>query len=145
MGNTNCTIVLLKHIRTNSHDYGVEKMEKSKKLPRWLILYGWLNALATLGFGIMFYMNSNPTISGDLSWFAGGRNLAIFVVWLFALLRKDPKLLFAAFLLRFVVDLGDMTNSLLAGDFMAGLTFLPLFTIPQAIAVWTLWKMIKDE
>ena len=120
-------------------------MKESSTLPRWLIYYGWFNAIATLGFGIMFYVNSNPTVAGDLSWFAGGRNIAIFVVWLFALLRKDPKLLFAAFLLRFVVDLGDMANSFLAGDVMAGAFFLPLFTIPQAISVWTLWKIIKDE
>ena len=126
-------------------DFREKIMTESKALPKWIIYYGWFNAIATLGFGIMFYMNSNPTVSGDLSWFAGGRNIAIFVVWLFALLRKEPKLLFAGFLLRFIVDLGDMSNSFLAGDIFAGLTFLPLFTIPQAIAVWTLWKLTKDD
>ena len=120
-------------------------MKETKSLPQWLIYYGWLNAIATFGFGVMFYVNSNPTISGDLSWFAGGRNLAIFVLWLIALLRKDARLIFAGFLLRFIVDFGDMLNSLLAGEFLATAAFLPFFTIPQAIAVWTLWQMIKDD
>ncbi len=120
-------------------------MNTSTSIPKWIIYYGWFNAVATLGFGIMFYMNSNPTVSGDLSWFAGGRNIAIFAVWLVALLRKDTHLLFAGFLLRFVVDFGDMLNSFLASELIAGLTFIPLFTIPQALAVWTLWKMINTN
>lgn len=122
-----------------------DKMSGTKPIPKWIIYCGWFNAIATLGFGIMFYVNSNPTIANDLSWFAGGRNLAIFVVWLFALIKRDPKLLFVGFLLRFVVDLGDMANSFIAGDLIAGLSFLPLFTIPQAVSVWTLWQMIKDK
>lgn len=120
-------------------------MATTKSIPKWLIYYGWFNAIATLAFGIMFYVNSNPTVSGDLSWFAGGRNIAIFAVWMVALLRKDVRLMFAAFLLRFVVDFGDMLNSVLAGEFVAAAVFWPLFTIPQAIAVWTLWKMFKDD
>ncbi len=120
-------------------------MNESNSIPKWVIYYGILNALATIGFGIMFYVNSNPTVSGDLSWFAGGRNLAIFVVFVIALLRMDTKLLFAGFVLRFVVDLGDMANSFLAGDIGAGLTFIPLFTIPQAICVWILWKKFTSE
>ncbi len=120
-------------------------MNKLNSIPRWIYYYGIFNALATLGFGIMFYINSNPTIQNDLSWFAGGRNIAIFVVFLIALLRRDKTLLFAGFVLRFVVDLGDMLNSYLAGEFFAGLTFLPLFTIPQAICVWILWKMITRD
>lgn len=120
-------------------------MSESKSIPRWVFYYGILNAIATLGFGAMFYMNSNPTVSGDLSWFAGGRNLAIFVVFLIALIRMDNRLLLAGFVLRFVVDLGDMANSFLAGDIGAGLTFIPLFTIPQAVCVWILWKMMVEE
>lgn len=120
-------------------------MTKSQSIPRWVFYYGIFNALATLGFGIMFYINSNPTVQNDLSWFAGGRNIAIFVVFLIALLRRDKTLLFAGFVLRFVVDFGDMLNSYLAGEFLAGLTFLPLFTIPQAICVWILWRMITKE
>ena len=120
-------------------------MGESKSIPKWVVYYGILNALATIGFGIMFYVNSNPTVSGDLSWFAGGRNLAIFIVFLIALIKMDNKLLLAGFVLRFVVDLGDMANSFLAGDIIAGLTFLPLFTIPQAICVWILWKIANAE
>ena len=120
-------------------------MSESNSIPRWIFYYGILNALATLGFGIMFYVNSNPTVSGDLSWFAGGRNLAIFAVFVVALLCMDPKLLFAGFLLRFIVDFGDMLNSFLAGEIVAGLSFIPLFTIPQAICVWLLWKLMTGE
>lgn len=120
-------------------------MSESKSIPKWVIYYGILNALATLGFGIMFYMSSNPTVQNDLAWFAGGRNIAIFVVFLIALLKMDPRLLFAGFVLRFVVDFGDMINSFLAGEMMAGLTFIPLFTIPQAVCVWILWKMMSEE
>lgn len=120
-------------------------MVETKSIPKWVVYYGILNAIATLGFGVMFYMQSNPTVSGDLAWFAGGRNLAIFVVFLVALIRMDNKLLLAGFMLRFVVDLGDMANSFLAGDIFAGLTFLPLFTIPQAVSVWILWKMMTQE
>ena len=120
-------------------------MGKNNSIPKWVVYYGIFNAIATLGFGIMFYMGSNPTVSGDLSWFAGGRNLAIFVVFLIALIRMDNKLLLAGFVLRLVVDLGDMANSFLAGDIFAGLTFLPLFTIPQAVSVWILWKMMVAE
>lgn len=115
------------------------------KIPRWIIIYGIINALATLGFGIMFYVNSNPTIQNDLSWFAGGRNLAIFAVFVVALLRVDAKLLFAGFLLRFIVDFGDMLNAYLAGEILTGLSFVPLFTIPQAICVWILWKYVTGE
>ena len=120
-------------------------MIDTKSIPKWVVYYGILNAIATLGFGVMFYMQSNPTVASDLAWFAGGRNLAIFVVFLVALIRMDNKLLLAGFLLRFVVDLGDMANSFLAGDIGAGLTFIPLFTIPQAVSVWILWKMMAEE
>lgn len=120
-------------------------MSETKSIPRWIIYYGVINALATLGFGIMFYANSNPTIQNDLSWFAGGRNLAIFVVFVIALIRVDTKLLFAGFVLRFVVDFGDMLNAFLAGEFVAGLSFIPFFTIPQAICVWILWNMMRAE
>ncbi|MEM8863527.1 MAG: hypothetical protein AAGD96_34910 [Chloroflexota bacterium] len=118
---------------------------KDSKIPRWIIYYGVLNALATLGFGIMFYINSNPTIQNDLSWFAGGRNMAIFAVFVVALVRLDVNLLFAGFLLRFIVDFGDMLNSFIAGEIVAGLSFIPLFTIPQAICVWLLWRMMTEK
>ena len=120
-------------------------MNESRTIPRWIIFYGYFQALLVIGFGAMFFINSNPTVVSDPSWFVGGRNVAILAILLLALIRKDAKFLFAAYLLRLIVDLGDMVNTLLAGEFVTALSFIPLVIIPLAYGAWTLWNITKEE
>ncbi|MEM9341261.1 MAG: hypothetical protein AAGA66_21200, partial [Bacteroidota bacterium] len=64
------------------------------KIPGWIIYYGIFQILLVVGFGIMFFINSNPFTANDPSFLAGARNVGILVILLFGLFRRDIKVLF---------------------------------------------------
>lgn len=120
-------------------------MNESKPIPRWILYYGYLLTVATIGFGAMFYINSNPTVANDLSFLVGNRNVATFAILLLGVLRKDVKFLLAGYLLRLIADLGDALNSIFADEIAAAGMIFVIFTIPCAIGAWILWGIAKEN
>ena len=119
-------------------------INKKQPIPSWIIIYGVIQVILVIGFGAMFFVNSNPTVANDPSWFVGSRNLAILAVLLIGLIRRDVKYLFTGYLLRFIVDLGDMFNNLIAGELFSLLIFVPFLLIPLGYGTWTLWQIAED-
>ncbi|MEM8925968.1 MAG: hypothetical protein AAGD35_20885 [Actinomycetota bacterium] len=114
-------------------------MRASDGIPIWILIYGALMALLTLGFGTSFYLDSDPTVSGDPNFFLGNRNVATFAILAIGVVSRRPMVLFAGLLARFVADIGDMINSFAAGEIVAGLSFLPIVILPAGYACWVLW------
>jgi len=119
-------------------------MNETSPIPRWIMIFGYFMAVLGVGFGVMFLLDAHPTELMDPDWYISVRNVAILAVLLIALAKRDVKLLFAAYFLRLIVELGDMTNQFLAEEFLVGLTFAPLVAA-QAYGAWTLWKIANDE
>lgn len=120
-------------------------MTESKPIPRWILYYGYLLTVATIGFGAMFYINSNPTVAQDLGFLVGNRNLATFAILLLGVLTKDAKFLLSGYLLRLIADLGDALNSIFANEMTGALMIFVIFTIPCAIGAWMLWGIAKEN
>ncbi|MEM7273743.1 MAG: hypothetical protein AAF547_11735 [Actinomycetota bacterium] len=112
----------------------------ARQIPIWIVIYAALMALLTLGFGSTFYLDSDPTVSGDLNWYLGNRNLATLVLLVIGIVTRHPMLLFAGLLARLIADLGDMVGSFIAGDIAAGLSFIPIIVLPAGYACWVLWS-----
>ncbi len=113
----------------------------NNKIPNWIIYYGIFQILLVVSFGIMFFMNSNPFTANDPSFLAGARNVGILAVLLLGLFRKDAKILFCAYLLRLIVDSGDMISNFLGGETWAAVSFLPLTIIPLFLGTRKLWEI----
>lgn len=115
------------------------------KIPKWIIYYGIFQILLVVGFGIMFFINSNPFTANDPSFLAGVRNVGILVILLLGLIKRDAKILFCAYLIRFIVDFGDMISNFLGGEIWSAISFIPLTLIPLAIGTKKLWKIRKEN
>jgi hypothetical protein len=111
------------------------------QIPRWIMIYGTIQVLLVIGFGAMFFMNADITAYSDPSWFVGVRNVAILVILLLGIWRKDVTILFIGFLARFIIDTGDATNSLLSGELMNLVVFIPFLIIPLGYGSWVLWQL----
>ncbi|MEM1119126.1 MAG: hypothetical protein AAGJ18_01675 [Bacteroidota bacterium] len=115
----------------------------STVIPKWIIYYGLFQILLIVGFGGMFFVNAEVFTANDPSFLAGVRNVGILTILVLGLVRKDAKILFCAYLLRFIVDSGDMISNFLGGETMAALSFLPMTIIPLFLGTRTLWKISK--
>lgn len=80
-----------------------------------------------------------------ITFFYATRNMGIFALGLFALFKRDGKMLFSLLLLRFVVELLDMIFTLkfgIGGFNAAAVTIVwtVVFLIPEFAAAYTLYK-----
>ena len=113
------------------------------KIPNWILYYGIFQILLVVGFGIMFFVNSYPSVANDPSFLAGARNVGILAILLLGLFRKDAKILFCAYLLKLIVDSGDMISNFLGGETWAAASFIPLTIIPLFLGSKKLWEISK--
>lgn len=114
---------------------------ESTKIPKWIIYYGIFQVLLVVGFGIMFFVNSNPFTANDPSFLAGARNAGILAILLLGLFRKDAAVLFCGYLIRFIADFGDMISNFLGGETIAAISFIPMTLIPLFLGARILWKI----
>lgn len=116
-----------------------------QKIPIWINIYGVVQVILVVGFGAMFFVNSEPFSANDPSWFVGVRNVGILALLLIGLYMQDAKLLFAGYLIRFLVDSGDALNNTLAGEYFNLLVFVPFLIIPLAYGSWVLWRLGQND
>jgi len=76
----------------------------NKNIPRWIMIYGYIQILMVIGFSTLSFTNAHPTEASNLNWYVGARNLAILLIFLIALIREDVKYLFASYFIKFCVD-----------------------------------------
>lgn len=122
------------------------------QIPIWIKLFGGTLAIFGLFLGIMGYFKPYIVISGFAGdtnahnmamWMTSGRNIAMGVVMLTALLTNNPRLIALAFIMRLVTECTDMFATAASG--VMGLptpavyaVYLLLFITPEILAIKTL-------
>ncbi|MER2599909.1 MAG: hypothetical protein ABTQ73_10345 [Caldilineales bacterium] len=129
-------------------------MKTRLAIPRWIMYYAGFLTLLSLSTALMGYFAPqrifmNTGIAFDnaqpITFFYATRNMGIFALGLFALFKRDGKMLFSLLLLRFVVELLDMIFTLKfgIGGFNAAavaIVWTVVFLIPEFAAAYTLYK-----
>ncbi len=122
-------------------------------IPKWIIIYLWFLTIMTIVFTLIGYLmpdiysvtwqNSEDT-SGTLNLYIS-RNIAIIVVYLFALYNQKLRVFKAVFVLRGVIDLLDFFQDAINGNLLAMLIPLILFLIDiyTLVKLYSLKKSIK--
>lgn len=122
-------------------------------IPRWILYYAAFLTLLSLSTALIGYFAPqrifmNTGIAFDnaqpITFFYATRNMGIFVLGLFALLKRDGKMLFSLLLLRFVVELLDMIFTLKFGiggfnPAVVSVVWTILFLVPEFAAAYTLY------
>lgn len=75
----------------------------------------------------------------------GVRNVAILVVLVIGLIRQHVMILFCAYLMRCIVDMGDAINNVISGELYTLLVFIPFFIIPLGYGAWVLSKINESQ
>jgi len=126
-------------------------------IPKWIYWYGAIIMVgAPLIFGIMTIMNSNigmvtledgSTI--ETSHFKYGmRNIAAALVTAFALYKRSAAMLLVLFIMRFIIEAGDLLDSILFAEldttsmlsYAAIMVFLAF--VPYTLGIRKLWPMV---
>lgn len=127
-------------------------------IPKWIYWYGAIIMVgAPLIFGIMTIMNPNigmVTLEDgaiiDTALFKYGvRNIAAAVITVFALYKKSASMLLAIFIMRFIVEAGDLLDAVLFANmdttsilsYAAMMVFIAY--IPYTLGIRKLWPMVK--
>lgn len=106
-------------------------------IPKWIIAYLWFVTIMTIVFTIVGYLMpdiysvtwlSPEETSGTLNLYIS-RNIAIVVVYLFALYNRKLRVFKAVFVLRGVIDLMDFSQDAINGNMIAMIVPLALFLI----------------
>ncbi|MEQ9378114.1 MAG: hypothetical protein RIG68_23190 [Imperialibacter sp.] len=126
-------------------------------IPKWIYWYGAIIMVgAPLIFGIMTLMDSNigmvtledgSTIDTGLFKY-GIRNIAAAAITVLALYKRSAAMLLAIFIMRFIVEGGDLLDSILyAGldttsmlSYAAMMVFLAF--VPYTLGIRKLWPMV---
>jgi len=125
------------------------------KIPIWIKILGWFLAIFGLLLGVASYVAPEMVISGistdtapnlQAMGMLGGRNLAMAITLMVALLSKRPGFLMLAFIMRAVTEVSDMFISATTGIMgipTAALiaVYLLLFIIPEILAIRKLRSM----
>ena len=113
-------------------------------VPRWIIIFAYIMAISTAGVTYSFFVEADPSTPINHSWMLAGRALAITLVLLIGAIMKDPKLLFAGFLIRLIADTTDVVGRFIAsnGDLIAIAPYILLLLIVY-IATPILWRKIQ--
>tara|TARA_R110002126_G_scaffold291410_1_gene452200 strand:+ start:2043 stop:2453 length:411 start_codon:yes stop_codon:yes gene_type:complete len=127
-------------------------------IPKWIYWYGAIIMVgAPLIFGIMTIMNPNigmvtledGSIIDTALFKYGVRNIAAAVITAFALYKKFASMLLAIFIMRFIVEAGDLLDSLLfAGlDTTSNLSYAAIMVflafVPYTLGIRKLWPMVR--
>lgn len=129
-------------------------MQTNRSVPRWILYYAAFLTLLSLSTALLGYFAPqnifmNTGIAFDnaqpITFFYATRNVGIFALGLFGLLKRDGKMLFSLLLLRFVVELLDMVFTLKFGiggfpPAAVAVVWTVVFLIPEFAAAYTLYK-----
>ena len=119
------------------------------KIPTWITAFGWALGIFGISMGVACYLAPSlvvhgidaDTISGMHAMGSlGGRNLAMGVTLIVALMSKSPRLLKLAFIMRLVTEVTDMIISAKSG------IYFEAFGIPAAAIVgfWLLCLILPE-
>ena len=109
-------------------------------IPKWIIVYLWFVTIMTIVFTIVGYImpdvyyipgqnfGEGDPWTGPLSLYLS-RNIAIIVIYLFALYDQRHKVLKAVFILRGAIDLIDFLQDAISGNMIAMIIPLAMFLI----------------
>lgn len=127
----------------------------NQKTPTWIKFLAWILALFGLFLGIASYIAPDMVISGittntpaesQAMGMLGGRNLAMAITLIVALLSKRPGFLMLAFIMRLVTEMTDMVITAKTG--IMGLpvaaviaVYILLLIIPEILAIKKLNSM----
>lgn len=127
-------------------------------IPKWIYWYGAIIMVgAPFIFGVMTLMDPNigmVTLEDgskiDTALFKYGvRNIAAALITAFALYKRSASILLAVFIMRFMIEAGDLIDSLLfAGlDTTSNIIYAALMVflayIPYALGIRKLWPMVR--
>lgn len=127
-------------------------------IPKWIYWYGAIIMVgAPLIFGIMTIMDPNigmVTLEDgsviETSHFKYGmRNIAAAVVTAFALYKRSAAMLLIMFIMRFIVEAGDLLDSILFAqmDTTSLISYAAIMVvlayIPYTLGIRKLWPMVR--
>ena len=119
------------------------------KIPTWINFFGWALGIFGLAMGAACYLAPGLVVHGiDVTNTAGihamgslgGRNLAMGVTLILALLSKSPRLLKLAFIMRLVTEVTDLLISAKSGIYLEAFG-VPTFAI---IGFWLLCLILPE-
>jgi len=119
------------------------------KIPTWIKVFGWVLAIFGLFLGVASYVAPDMVISGittdtpaqlQAMGMLGGRNPAMAITLMVALLSKRSGFLMLAFIMRLVTEMTDMVITAKTG--IMGLPaiaviaiYILLFIVPEILAI----------
>jgi hypothetical protein len=119
-------------------------------IPKWIIIYLWILVLLTITFTFTAFLM--PDILINTGKYVGesnvplnlylSRNIAIIVVYLFALFSQRIIVFKAVFILRGVIDLIDLLQDVVYGNIFE-LPFPLILLILDIFALVTLYRIKK--
>lgn len=123
-------------------------MSKSK-IPNWIKVFGWILGVFGIILGIISYVAPDMMVPGMVTdspantqamGMLGGRNIAMGITIIVALLSKKTDLLMLAFIMRFATEIQDMVVSMSTGIMgvpavALGVVYIALFIIPEILAI----------
>lgn len=127
-------------------------------IPKWIYWYGAIIMVgAPLIFGIMTLMGSNIGMATledgsviDTALFKYGvRNIAAAVITIFALYKRSAAMLLAVFIMRFIVEGGDLLDAFLFAEMDStslmsyAAMMVVLAFVPYTLGIRKLWPMVK--
>lgn len=137
-----------------------DKVTKANQdaIPKWIYWYGAIVMVgAPLIFGVMTLMDANigmVTLQDgsiiDTALFKYGiRNIAAAVITVFALYKRSAAMLLAIFIMRFIVEGGDLLDSVLFANldttsilsYAAMMVFIAF--VPYTLGIRKLWPMVR--
>lgn len=114
--------------------------------------------LFALGYGISGYLNADSLVPGfradaganhTLAMMFSARNIAIGIVTLLVAFRGVPESIAAIFIVRFLIELQDLINTIASGNripiSLPALLPVIAFMVIEAIVVVTLFKIIEKR
>lgn len=119
------------------------------KIPTWITAFGWALGIFGLFMGAGCYLFPGLIVNGidadttsgmHAMGSLGGRNLAMGVTMIVALMSKSPRLLKLAFIMRLVTEVTDLFISAKSG------IYLEAFGVPTAVIVgfWLLCLILPE-
>lgn len=127
-------------------------------IPKWIYWYGAIVMVgAPLIFGLMTFMDPNigmvtledGSIIDTAIFKYGIRNIAAGIITVFALFKRSAPMLLAIFIMRFIVEAGDLLDSVLFANMdtnsILGYAAMMVFIayIPYALGIRKLWPMVR--
>lgn len=119
-------------------------------VPKWIIVYLWFITIMTIVFTVVGYLmpdiytstGHNLGESTDTLNMYISRNIAIIVLYLFALFYERIIVFKAVFVLHGVIDILELYKDVFAGNFFE-IPFILILLIIDIYALVTLYKLKK--